>query len=506
MAAVGVMRICVVVQSAAFLDSAGARIRYRRFAQDLPPGVTLDVVPIADLLAQKQFAADAYVFAKVFSANALILGHHLRAIGKWVGHDLFDDYFSQDEDSRLGVYRTWMTAMAPCTDFAVCTTPHMLAVATRYLPAARLHIVPDPYEPFDLPRLSALLAAKAARIAETRHIRAVWFGIGDNPFFPVGLQDLATHAGVLARARRLGWTIELKVVTNLRALSADGLALIRALPLPTVIEEWSEAAEGAALEAGDIAFLPVSAQSFSRAKSLNRAITSLCSGCQVLSTGHALYQALEEVVYRSIDPLLDDLAARRGKLRADNTASLMRVLKATSDPVAAAHAFVQAATPERPAPARQAGGAKFCVVHGMDSPSENHKLTVRLKGLSVRSPFHNGRLNYHVRFDAKDGGYDVFVERSLIDQVDPGLTFDRTHLTRIVDSDYARIDGETLGLGAGHAPHCVRADQLVAKVAAYPHVIAAVTAACRRMFPELRVVVSESSHFALPPRRIAAAA
>ena len=55
----------------------------------------------------------------------------------------------------------------------------------------------------------------------------------------------------------------------------------------------------------------------------------------------------------------------------------------------------------------------------MDSHSENHKLAARLKALSARSPFHNGTLNYDIRFDAHERGYDVFVERTLVERVDP---------------------------------------------------------------------------------------
>ncbi len=495
------MQVCVVVQSAAFLTSAGARIRYKRFANHLPPGVTLEIKALPDLLAQTKFQADAYVFVKVFNSTAMILFHHLHALGKWVGHDLFDDYFSQHDDSRLVHYRSWLAATAPVTDFAICTTPQLLQVVAGYCPQARLAMVPDPYDPFDPGRLKALLERKARRLEGSRHLRVVWFGIGDNPFFPVGLQDLSNHAGMLAKFRRFGWTVELKLLTNRRAMSPEGMALIRSLPLPTAIEEWSEAAESAALEEGDVAFLPVAGQSFSRAKSLNRAITSLCRGCQVLSAGFPLYQTLDEVLYRSVEPLLTDLAQGRARLRAEEMPRLMRLLGDLADPVVCANDFALAATPPRDSP--QKGLPSLCVVHGMDSTSENHKLAGRLKALSVRSPFHKGRLHYGVRFDAGENGYDVFVERSLIDRVDRSIVFDRLSLTRILEKDYARIDGAALGLEPALARHSVECEQMAAKVAAYPKVIAAVTNACRRLFPGTGVVVSENSHQA-PPRLCAA--
>ena len=256
----------------------------------------LEVTPIDRLVSESKFPADAYVFVKCFGSKAIILAAHLHGLGKQVGHDLFDDYFSQYDDARLAYYRGWLSLAAAHSDFVVCTTERMREVAERYFPSARVLMAPDPYLPFDAARLAARLTAKTARMDRSKHIQAVWFGIGDNPFFHVGLHDLAAHAGDLARVRRLGWQVELKVLTNSRALSADGLALLRAIPLPVTIEEWSEAAEIEVLGASDVAFLPVSGQSFSRAKSLNRAVTALCAGCQVLNAGYPLYAELDEVV------------------------------------------------------------------------------------------------------------------------------------------------------------------------------------------------------------------
>src|SRR5689334_15150373 len=100
------MKICIVIQSEAFRSSAGMRIRYDRFRECLQgTGVSLEVAICSDLVASKIFAHDVYIFCKTFDTMALLLARRLRALGKVIGQDLFDDYFSQTDDPRLQRFR-----------------------------------------------------------------------------------------------------------------------------------------------------------------------------------------------------------------------------------------------------------------------------------------------------------------------------------------------------------------------------------------------------------------
>src|SRR5215217_5648498 len=96
------MKICIVIQSDAFRDSAGMRIRYDRFRESLNPQVaTIEAATVAELAASRTLDHDVYIFCKTFDTAALLLARRLRVRGKVIGQDLFDDYFSQTSDPRL---------------------------------------------------------------------------------------------------------------------------------------------------------------------------------------------------------------------------------------------------------------------------------------------------------------------------------------------------------------------------------------------------------------------
>ena len=87
--------------------------------------------------------------------------------------------------------------------------------------------------------------------------------------------------------------------------------MLRRLAVPYSVEEWSEERERLLLSRALVSFLPVNAQNFSVVKSLNRAVSALCAGCQVLSSGYPLYESLAPFVYRDPDRLLEIFAGAR---------------------------------------------------------------------------------------------------------------------------------------------------------------------------------------------------
>ncbi|KMO27385.1 hypothetical protein VQ03_30560, partial [Methylobacterium tarhaniae] len=60
----------------------------------------------------------------------------------------------------------------------------------RYMPHAPITIVPDPIEEFDRTALEQRVSGKIRTAVEARRLSIYWFGIGDNPFFSVGVRDL----------------------------------------------------------------------------------------------------------------------------------------------------------------------------------------------------------------------------------------------------------------------------------------------------------------------------
>ena len=287
------MRLSILVPSEEYRSYAGARIRYHRLAYELARhGIVLTTENIGQF-DPSTTDSDAVLISKCHDAQSLVAAAALSNRGKLVGVDLFDDYFSQNTDSRLVAYRNWLTQLLEICDFALCSTKEMAAVIQAFRSGLATHVMNDPAPAHDADCVSALLEKKLHDARSERHIKITWFGIGDNPFFPVGLADLSFHGVLLKELVRSGMDVELTILTNRRALTVDGLSLVRELPIKSRVVEWNEPAEREALAQALMTFLPVNAQPFSIAKSLNRAFTELSSGSQVLSVGYHLYEALD---------------------------------------------------------------------------------------------------------------------------------------------------------------------------------------------------------------------
>ena len=463
------MKIAVLVPSHEYRSSAGARIRYGRIAEGLHSlGVELDLVTIGDFDPAKA-DCDVAVVSKCHDARSLLSAATLSARGKLVGVDLFDDYFSQHGDSRLLSYREWLSNLLKDCDFALCSTQPLAAVVQQYRAGLPAHVVNDPAPDHD-PEAAALAAEeKLARALRDRVLHVTWFGVGDNPYFQVGLADLAAHSAALTALARAGMTVRLDVVTNRRSLDADGLELMSRLPIPPTVIEWTEEAEREALDRALVAFLPVAAQSFSAAKSLNRALTALARGCQVLSVGYPLYAALEPLIYS--DP--DDLTANRagGRMRFSRTS-----LNVYRDRL---HQFASAETEalrlrtflqELPPHSRGAPG-RLCVVHGFSTRAEVHQMAKALDALSVASPFCSARLDFDVRFT----GLPPRMEMQVATGVERGARRGRT---------------------AGTAPP--PAASLPYQLIAYGSAVKQMEEKLRELFGPLRLIISDTAR--LPVR------
>ncbi|WP_108659884.1 hypothetical protein [Acuticoccus kandeliae] len=296
------MRIAIVAPSAAFAESAGARIRYRRLIDAAPAG-TIAMTPI-DALAE----ADAYLFSKTYQSAAPALAYSLAARGKRVALDVFDDYFSDPRDTRMARFRHWFDEMARAVHRVTVSTPALADRLEPRLPARPL-VIPDPAAPIDPAALAATLRRKAEAM-DPDALEILWFGIASNPYFEAGLGDLAAFAGALGAA---GTRHRLTILTNAAGAKEEALAALAKAPVPVRWAEWSEAAEAEALARADVAVLPVGSGPFVTAKSLNRAITALSAGTQVLSLGAPLYAPLDTFLYRDLETLIAD--ARCGSLR-----------------------------------------------------------------------------------------------------------------------------------------------------------------------------------------------
>lgn len=326
------MKIRALVQAEHWLDKAGVRIRYRRIARRLSEiGANLDVGVINNLDNTGRIDDDVIILSKCTDSRALLVSEILRERGVIVGIDMFDDYFSSGI-SACHKHREFLREVAPRVDFFLCSTDRMRDVAQEFAPDTPAHVLNDPFDDYDAGVLAERLQEKVERTLESGTIEVVWFGTGNNPTFPVGIADLVAYAPALLPLIQSRFSVHMKVLTNLHALDTENLALLRSLPFSITVEEWSEEGEATARDVALISFLPVNYQNFSIAKSLNRGISALTGGTQILSAGHDLYSPIGDFVYRDAKGLLSDLEERRLLLRAETLGELGECMDGLADP------------------------------------------------------------------------------------------------------------------------------------------------------------------------------
>lgn len=519
------MRVCIVTPSEEFNTSAGVRIRYDRLAAAAQmTGHDIVLQPINEFQSRGDFVHDAYVFAKTYTPIAPLLAWRMRQAGKLVGLDIFDDYFTQVTDSRLLRYRLWFAEMSDVAQFYLCSTPRLAQAISPLTRGAPLKVTGDPSDTLDPQLLDHLITTKAIRRAADGVTRVLWFGIGDNPFFPVGLRDLAAFGHQLAELSPAGGPrAALRILTNTRAMTAEGLASLRRLPLPYTIEEWTADRERQELRDADVCFLPVNAQSFSRVKSLNRAITALTEGCQVLSAGFPLYAELGGFIYRSAEKLRGDLASGREALRADTLTNLISMLNRTANPYLGATDLIghlsrveadaaqapstQTISPFQPnawpLPAKYE--PDLAVVHGALPEGRLHKLVQRFNGLAVHGPLCREGWNCHLRFElTESGALRVLVEKATTELLEEGYRATLVPFGKVRDFDFDELclDDTPLAPRVKGWPPPARTS-LVRMHALASRIESDVMTICRTVMPSVRFLANEKLAAVAPAARLA---
>ena len=391
------MRILVVVPGEEFLAAAGVRIRYKRIAARLAElGHVLDLKLIDDVKPRPAPGCDVLLISKCYDARGLLLAAEMRQQGVQVGGDFFDDYYSQGTDSRFVHLRQWLRGITPSLTFTLCSTPQMRENLSTLVPGIPCHMMNDPYEEIDVARVAERVDHKLKRARASRSLDIGWFGIGGNPHFAVGLSDLEAFSGILADIGRHGYSPRLAILTNRSSLSPDRLQMLSRLPVPWRIEEWSEDAEKRLIERSYACFLPVNAQRFSVVKSLNRAVSALTGGAQVLSAGFPLYEAFGNFIYRDAASLAADIGPSKARLRRGTIPAFIETMDRFANPereAAELSGFLGSLAPVAPTTA-PAGAA---ILHGRTSVAAVHKYAQRNGYLSIAGFSAGSDLHYDVR-------------------------------------------------------------------------------------------------------------
>lgn len=404
------MHLVIILPSAEHASTAGVRIRYERLADVLAAqGARFSIIAYADL-DQLEVPPTAVIFCKVYTFGAIATMARLVSEGVLVGCDIFDDYFSQTERPNLARYRRWLALAVSHLDVAIVSTP-IVADLVHKISAIPVFVMPDTLEPTDISALRAALDEKLAAARASGVIDVVWFGIGHNPHFHVGLDDLISTGERLAELERSGWSVRLRIVTSLSSLTGGRAAMLARLPVPWTIESWTLESEAAALDEALIAYLPVSGHAFGRAKTLNRAVTAARRGCQLLSIGYPLYEALEPFVYRSPARLVDDLSTETLAIRSDTVGAALQRLSDVGDRITVTRALV--ATLTRLGRERREATTTVAI-QGLSSETIVDKATI-----VMRAPFSRTKVvsDIQPRYNALKGHYDLWVSRRILDKL-----------------------------------------------------------------------------------------
>jgi hypothetical protein len=502
------MRLRIIVPSTEHLATAGVRIRYRRVEGPLAAlGHQLTLERIDEAAIAPAGTPEVILLSKCHDARSLLLAREARAAGHHVGADFFDDYYSRDGDSRFVHFREWLRTIAPDLTFALCSTPPMRASISTLLPDLPCHVMNDPHGGLDPALIADRVEAKLQRLAATRTIEAGWFGIGDNPNFSVGLGDLVAFSDALVRMGKGGYRLRLSILTNRRALTPAGLELLNRLPVPFRVEEWSEAAEQQLTGESCFCFLPVNAQPFSAVKSLNRGVTALTAGTQVLSAGYPLYDSLGEFVYRDPASLLADLVRGEPKLRRDTMPGFITLIGSIADPdneAARLARFLAGLA----APGQRPPWDSLAVLHGRQSFAavvESARRRGHVNGAGPWPPPGNAIVDFRVIRHPDDGRPIVQLSEQAVQRLDPALreSVARFRPARGAEVPFLRLDSAPLD--AIGFPGGARLEHDSVLLAAYEPAMDAMAELAARLFGVKAVIHSEyASPFWREPRTRAA--
>ena len=486
------MKLTVLVPSEEYRNYAGARIRYGRLRPELQRlGIELELADIAsfDPAADR---SDVLLISKCHDARSLVAAAATARGDRLVGVDLFDDYFSERGDSRLTRFRTWLSQLLPSCDFVLCSTPGMASVVQGYDESIPIHVVNDPAPHGEFEQLPQLLTFKLTAAHNERKMRIAWFGVGDNPHFRIGLKDLAAFAGTLQPLVRSGTDVELTVLTNARALTTEGLALLADLSLRTEIREWTEEGERELLAHSFACFLPVNAQPFSAAKSLNRAVTALSAGCQVISAGYPLYAPLDDLIYRDVDTFVDDFnhgAMRHSAGRVGKYSEAVDAIASAPREADALVGFLRALK-KRPSPK----DAPLALIQGQSPNGMAHKWVKALNGLSIASPYCAPGLDFDVMFRGSPSGVSMYVSDKAKGRLQPELRQSLAISTTIADRKFWFVPDA--GSPCGNLPHADQEWQdapLSFQLATYGSTMRCIGDRMEGAFGPCRVLLSENS-------------
>lgn len=514
------MRLLFLVPTNVHKVTAGSRIRYDRLGA-ADERFEIAVESFEELTDATFETCDICVFSKTYSVEAITLARQLHQAGKIIGIDVFDDYFSQIDDSRLLRFRMWLGCMAQLCQFALCSTNVMRDVVKHYAPGLPVHVVPDPFAEIDPASLARTLASKLDQARTGGTIDVLWFGNGSNPFFTVGLHDVAAYSWSLADLASGSRGVSLTILTDNPSQTSGSLARLGKLPVPYLIDTWSVKAEREALERAFVSFIPVSGQSFSRAKSFNRALTAISAGTQVLSPGFPLYRDLDAAIYADALELLSDLDRGKCRLRVENVDEIAKTAGGMSEiRMVANNLFLflndllqvggvgkgnkAAAAPSLPTQGIRrllvtaSSPETHALIYGFEYDGLMARAAKAAGVLQVKTPFARRERAYDIRIEHRRGRQlEVWIEPRISSLLAEALRGKCSEPQRVGKVRMLKVDVGTAGLLA-HDPIIATSDlrMIVNETDSYRKFLADVQRVCSGLFPTVQFSLADmEAHF-----------
>ena len=221
------------------------------------------------------------------------------------------------DDARMVRFRRWLSQLAPLLSFALASTPAMAEVVHAYRADLPVKVVNDPaaLRWCGHGRLRARLGLPPSLTKRPTNSACGSRGSGLATIlhFRSDLHDLSAFSAELAAiAANDRHDCRLDPAHQSRALTARPFGDDRGIAgRDAASTNGAKRRRTHSSKFSFACFLPVNAQPFSAAKSLNRAVTALAAGCQILSVGYPLYAPFDSLIYRDAETLASD--SRRGK-------------------------------------------------------------------------------------------------------------------------------------------------------------------------------------------------
>lgn len=289
-------------------QNAGYRVRTLPLVNGLKErGLDIEIACVNDLAAETanlKENARTVICAKPSTPETYLCLNELKNAGIRIIIDLFDNYFSWSPPlSARQMPLQWLKFLGLADHVFVSTS--FLQKVIQKIDTTQVTLIGDPM-PATFSTGSAGNGLSKWPAGKT--VEILWYGIGSNPYFRAGLDDLLAWKNVLLTLeRRLSpdHDIRLTICTN----DVPGIAMVletfRKAGIEAVYQKWSEEICTSLLENSHLALLPTNRTGFSLSKTHNRCSDALVQSCLILCSPNGPYTKIAGAVFSDIDGVCD---------------------------------------------------------------------------------------------------------------------------------------------------------------------------------------------------------